>query len=232
MALLTPGLFTYAEWAARMDPDGKISDLVNLLSQQNSILSDMMAAECQNGNTFEYTQVVKLPQPARRGYNQGVPRTMAAVAKQVTTAVEYNDWSTIDSSLVALGGNAAELRAQEDFLHMEGLNQQIASDLFYSNRSTDPTAFTGFSNIYNTVSTASSNIANNVIDCGGTGSVNASMWLIVWGPKQIHTIFPKGVPAGMSTKDVGELPITDASESWTGSGGSCAPQCPQTLLPR
>lgn len=210
MATLTPGLFTYSEWAARRDPDGTLSQLVNLRSQQNSILDDMLAAECQSGNAFEYTQVVRLPTPQRRSYNQGVVRTMAAVAKQVTTCSEYADWATIDASLANLGGNLAESRGQEDLLHVEGLNQQIAYDLFYSNRATDPTAFTGLANIYNTVNPSVSNISKNVIDGLGTGTDNASMWLITWGPKHIHTIFPNGIPAGIQTKDMGLLPIVDA----------------------
>lgn len=210
MATITPGLMTYSEWSARTDMDGNVSQLVNLLSQQNSILDDMLAAECQSGNVYEYTQVVKLPTPSRRAYNQGVVRSLAAVAKQVTTCVEYADWVAVDDSLGSLGGQLAERRSQEDFLHMEALNQQIASDLFYSNRATDPTAFTGLSNIYNTVNTTTSQIANNVIDCGGTGSDNASMWLVVWGPRHIHTIFPKGIPAGMIHKDMGLLPVADS----------------------
>lgn len=211
MATITPGLMTYSEWAMRTDPDGKVSQLVNLLSQQNSILDDMLADECQSGNVYQFTQVVKLPTPSRRSYNQGVVRSLAAVAKQVTTTSEYADWSTVDSSLARLGGQLAERRAQEDFLHMEGLNQQIASDLFYSNRATDPTSFTGLANIYNTVNASTSGIAKNVIDCGGTGSDNSSIWLINWGPKHIHTIFPKGLPAGMQHIDKGELPISDAA---------------------
>lgn len=211
MATITPGLFTYSEWAARMDPDGKISTLVDLLSQENGILADMLAAECNSGNAFEYTQVVKLPTPSRRSYNQGVVRTMAAVAKQITTCSEYADWSVLDDSLARLGGNLGMLRTQEDQLHMEGMSQLVASDLFYANRATDPTQFTGFANIYNTVNTATSQIAKNVIDCGGTGNTNASIWLVTWGPKQIHTIFPKGLPAGMQHVDMGKLPIPDAS---------------------
>jgi hypothetical protein len=211
MATISPGLFTYSEWAARRDPNGKISTLVNLLSQQNSILDDLIAVECQSGNAFEYTQVVKLPTPQRRSYNQGVVRTMAGVAKQVTTCSEYADWATIDASLANLGGNVAQTRADEDFLHMQGMSQQIASDLFYSNRVTDPTAFTGLANIYNTVNPTTSQIARNVIDAGGTQSDNASMWLIGWGPKQIHTIFPNGTPAGLQHIDMGILPIVDAS---------------------
>lgn len=213
MATITPGLMTYSEWAARTDMDGNVSTLVNLLSQQNSILDDMLAAECQNGNVYEYTQVVKLPTPSRRSYNEGVVRTMARVAKQTTSCVEYADFVAVDSSLAELGGQLQARREQEDFLHMEALSQQIAYDLFYSNRTTDPTAFTGLANIYNTVSMATSNIANNVIDCGGTGSDNASMWLVVWGPTQIHTTFPKGIPAGMTHKDFGLLPITDANNN-------------------
>lgn len=211
MSTLTPGVFTYSEWAMRMDSTGKIATMVNLLSQENGILPDAYAVECTSGNAFEFTQVVKLPTPARRSYNQGIAATMAGVAKQVQTCAEYADLAKIDDSLARLGGNLAELRGREDALHMQGMSQLVASDMFYSNNLTDPTSFTGFANIYNTVSTATSQIANNVIDCGGTGGTNASMWLITWGPTQIHTIFPKGIPAGMQHRDIGLLPVLDAS---------------------
>ena len=45
MATITPGVFTYSEWAMRMDPNGNISQLVNLLSQENGIMADMLAVE-------------------------------------------------------------------------------------------------------------------------------------------------------------------------------------------
>ena len=214
MATLAPSNFTYAEWAARMDPDGKASVMVDLLSQQNGIIEDCLAVECQSGNAFEFTQVVKLPTPTRRSYNVGVPATMAGVAKQVQTCIQYADWSKIDTSLARLGGNLAELRYREDALHLEAMGQQVASDLFYANRATDPTQFTGLANIYNTVTTSTSLIANNVIDGGGTGSTNTSMWLVTWGPDKIHTIFPKGMPAGMIHKDYGEYaPAVDSSSN-------------------
>ena len=213
MATLTPGAFTYSEWGLRHDPTGKVSSLVDLLSQNNGILDDMLTVECQAGNVFQYTQVVKLPAPTRRLYNQGVPRTLAGVAKQVATCAEYADWSVFDKSLAELGGNLSELRMQEDQLHLEGMSQLVASDLFYGNRTTDPTQFTGLSNIYNTVSTATSPIATNVIDGGGTGSTNCSMWLVYWGPKMIHTIFPKGTQAGLQHMDMGLLPAVDSSSN-------------------
>jgi hypothetical protein len=213
VATLTPTAMTYPEWALRHDSDGKISTLVDMLSQNNGILSDAISVECQSGNAFEYTQVTKLPTPTRRSYNMGIPASLAGVAKLVATCSEYADWSKFDKSLAELGGNLAALRAQEDNLHMEGISQSVASDLFYGNRSTDPTQFTGLANIYNTVSTATSLIANNVIDCGGTGSDNTSMWLVTWGPKQIHTIYPKGTQAGLQHRDMGLLPALDTNSN-------------------
>lgn len=211
MATITPGVFTYSEWAMRRDADGNISTLVNLLSQENSIMSDMLAVECTAGNAYQFTQVTSLPSPTRRSYNQGITPTLATVGKQVQTAIQYADTVLIDESLAQLGGQLAAQRTQEDFLHMQGMTQSVASDLFYSNNTTDPTAFTGFSNIYNTVTTSTSQIANNVIDCGGTGSTNASLWLISWGPKQIHTIFPQGSTAGLQHIDKGMQRVYDAS---------------------
>lgn len=211
MATLTPGVFTYNEWAMRMDSTGKTAYLVNLMSQNNPMLMEMMAVPCQNGNSFEFTQVVQLPTPVRRSYNQGVAPTMAAVTKQTQTAIEYADMARIDDSLSNLNGNREEVRAREVQLHMEAMGQTVASDLFYSNNTTNPTAFTGFANIYNTVTTATSQIANNVIDCGGTLSTNSSIWLIGWGDNQIHTIFPNGHPAGLQHIDKGLQQAYDAN---------------------
>lgn len=212
MATLTPGAFTYAEWALRHDPDGKVSTLVNMMSQANGIYDDMLTVECQSGNAFEYTQVVKLPTPSRRVYNQGVAKTLAGVAKLTATCKEYADWSVFDKSLAELGGNLNELRATEDGIHWQALGQLIASDLFYGNGSIDATQFTGLANIYNTVNIATSPIAKNVLDMQGTGSTNTSMWLINWGTKAIHTIFPKGTKAGIQMNDFGLVPTnTDAN---------------------
>src|SRR6185369_4565715 len=121
MAVITPGVFTYSEWAMRMDPTGKTAYLVNLLSQNNPMLSEMMAVPCQNGNAFEFTQVTSLPTPVNRAYNQGVNPTLATVGKQMTTAVEYSYTTVLDASLADLNGNRNEVRAREIQLHMQAM---------------------------------------------------------------------------------------------------------------
>lgn len=219
MATLTAGVFTYSEWAVRMDDNGKSAYLVNLMSQTNGIMEDMMVVPCQNGNVYTFTQVVALPSPVRRQFNMGVAPTMASAVPMVQTAVEYADTVRIDQSLAAMNAQRNELRAEEDKLHLEAMSQLIASDLFYSGTAGDPTQFTGLANTYNTVSTATSNIANNVIDGGGTGSTNASMWLIGWGRRQIHAISPNGLPVGIVHEDKGLQQTLDSNSNvywaWT-----------------
>jgi hypothetical protein len=63
------------------------------------------------------------------------------------------------------------------------------------------------------VSTATAESADNVIDHGGTGSDNASIWLVVWGPRTVHGIVPKGSKAGLQVKDLGEQMIQNSDGS-------------------
>jgi hypothetical protein len=54
---------------------------------------------------------------------------------------------------------------------------------------------------------------DNIIDGGGSGSDNASIWLICWSPQTLHGIIPKGSRAGIQQRDLGEVTIEDADGS-------------------
>jgi hypothetical protein len=53
----------------------------------------------------------------------------------------------------------------------------------------------------------------NIIDAGGTGSVNTSVWLVVWGEKTVFGIFPKGSKAGLFHEDLGLIDAFDANNN-------------------
>ena len=53
--------------------------------------------------------------------------------------------------------------------------------------------------------------SDNILTGGGTGSDNASIWLVVWGPNTVHGIIPKGSQAGIQVDDLGEVTLEDAS---------------------
>jgi hypothetical protein len=83
--------------------------------------------------------------------------------------------------------------------------------MFYGNPATDPRQYLGLSARYGTISGAGN--AQNILDAGGTGSNNTSIWLVVWGENTVFCPFPKGSKAGLQHTDQGELTIYDPNSN-------------------
>lgn len=189
----------------RMDPDGSIAEIAELLSQCNEVFKDMLWRESNLPTGHKSTVRTGLPSGTWRAAYGGVPYTKSTSA-QVTDAIGYlAAYSQVDKKVAELNGKVAELRMSEDNAHLEGLSQQMATTIFYGNGGTNPNQFTGFSPRYNTVTTANAANATNVLDCGGTASANSSLWLIGWGDSTCFGIFPKGSKAGLVFEDRGDV---------------------------
>lgn len=201
---------TYADWARRVGDDGKVAKIVNLLSQTNEILDDMLWVEGNLPTGHKTTVRTGLPQAAWRLLNYGVPKAKSTTAQVVDTCGMLEVYSEIDKDIVELNGDAGDFRLSEDIGFLEGMNQQMASTLFYGNTQVNPERFLGLAPRYSTVNTANAQTANNVIDMGGTGSTNTSVWVVVWGPGTAHGIFPRGSRGGLQHEDLGQWTLQDA----------------------
>src|SRR5205823_266324 len=104
-------------------------------------------------------------------------------------------------------------RLSEDLAFLEGMNQQMAGVLFYGNTAANPERFMGLAPRYPTVAVATAANAANVIDAGGVGAVNTSIWILVWGPNTVHALFPKGKISGLQHRDLGEWPLLDSNNN-------------------
>lgn len=209
MALLTSGQLTLADWAKRLDPNGQIPAVAELLSQTNEILED---AVFQEGNLPTGHRVVirtGLPTVYWRSLNMGVPISKSTTAQVDEACGIMEARSHIDVELAKLNGNTASFRLSEDSAFIEAMNQLQAQTMFYGNPATDPRQYLGLATRYGTISGAGN--AQNIIDAGGTGSDNTSIWLVVWGPNTVFCPFPKGSQAGLQHKDLGEESVPDAS---------------------
>ncbi|MDA8305982.1 MAG: hypothetical protein M0Z81_04035 [Deltaproteobacteria bacterium] len=213
MATIGPMALTLMDWAKRIDDDGKIAQIINLLSQTNEILEDMLWVEGNLPTGHKTTIRTGLPQAYWRLLNQGVPRGKSTTAQITETCGMLETYSDIDVDLLALSGNDGAFRLSEELAFLEGMNQQMAVTVFYNNITSVPAAFMGLAPRYPSVSTATAQTANNVIDALGTGSTNTSMWLIMWGPNAIHGIFPKGRKAGFVQEDMGKTPVYDSNNN-------------------
>ena len=193
------------DWARRADPDGSIAIVAELLSQCNEVMKDMIYQEGNLPLGHKVTVRSGLPQGTWRAANSGVSASKSMTSQFQFSIGQLQAYSIVDKTLANLNGNVAKFRYSEDMAHIEGLSQQIASALFYSNEATNPTQFTGLAPIYNTVNTSTAKNAANVLDAGGTGNSNLSIWLVGWGDNTTFGIFPKGSQAGLIYEDKGDI---------------------------
>jgi len=204
MATLSTSNLTLADWAKRSDPDGRVPIVAELLSQSNEVLDDCVFKE---GNLPTGERVVirtGLPGVYWRALNQGIPSTKSTTAQIDEACGILEARSEVDKDLAMLNGNTAQFRLSEDTAFLEAMNQTQAETLFYGNPGTDPKKFLGLAPRY---SDLGADNAVNILSAGGSGSDNASVYLVVWGDNTVYCPFPKGSKAGLTHEDLGEQTV-------------------------
>lgn len=200
MPVLATSNLTMLEHAKRTDPNGKVMRIVELLAQTNEILEDAIWRE-GNLPTGERTTVrTGLPTVYWRMINQGVPPSRSTTAQVDEMCGILEAWSEVDADLATLGNDLNAFRESEASAFLEAMNQEMAQTLLYGNAGLSPEEFTGLAPRYSSLAAGN---GENIIDGGGTGSNNTSIWLVSWGDETVHGIFPGGSKAGLYHLDLG-----------------------------
>ncbi|OIV46967.1 hypothetical protein BK025_07800 [Sodalis sp. TME1] len=199
---------TLADVAKRLDPNGKVDKIVELLAQTNPILQDMMFVEGNLPTGHRTTVRTGLPSATWRLLNYGVQPSKSTTAQVTDTCGMLEAYAEVDQSLADLNGNTAQFRLSEDRAFLESMNQQMAETLFYGNTSVNPERFMGMAPRYNDKSAEN---GKNIVDAGGKQTDNASIWLICWGENTVHGIYPKGSKAGLNHADKGLVTLQDTN---------------------
>jgi hypothetical protein len=210
MAVLSSSNLTLADWAKRTDPEGRVPVIAELLSQSNEILEDCVFKE---GNLPTGERVVirtGLPAVYWRALNQGIPNSKSTTAQVDEACGILEARSEVDKDLAMLNGNTAQFRLSEDVAFLEAMNQTQATTMFYGNPAIEPKSFLGLAARYS-AAPASSGVGQNIIEGGGTGSDNTSVYLVVWGDNTVYCPFPKGSSAGLMHEDLGEQTVYDGN---------------------
>lgn len=205
---------TLLDVTKRLDPNGKIDTIVEMLTQTNEVLSDMVWVEGNLPTGHRTTVRTGLPTPTWRKLYGGVQPSKSRTSQVTESLGMLEAYAEVDKALADLNGNTAAFRLSEDRAFIEGINQEMASTLFYGNEATEPEAFTGFAPRFNDQTAAN---GENIITSADTpdGTDNASIWLVVWSPNTVHGIYPKGSVAGLQMSDKGQVTI----ENVDGAGG-------------
>ena len=211
MATLSTIHPTLMDVAKRLDPDGKIDTIVEILAETNEVLEDMVWMEGNLPTGHRTTIRSGLPAPTWRKLYGGVQPTKSRTVQVTDTCGMLEAYAEVDKALADLNGNTGAFRLSEDRAHIEGMNQEFASSLFYASEATAPEEITGFAPRYNSLSAENGQniIQNPSID----GSDNATVWLICWGENTVHGIYPKGSMGGLQMTDKGQVTIENVDAS-------------------
>jgi hypothetical protein len=192
---------TLADLASRMDGAGKQHIVAEMLSQSVVIPEDMPFKEASEIGGHEFSFRTSIPAGSWRQINVGVPYSKSTTGKSRVGLASLEDYSQVDRLLAEMSGDIDAFRESEDVAFLEGMGQTIEETTWYGNAVANPAQFMGLSSFYNTINTANAQNAANVLDGGGRGSSNASIWLMCWGLRTIYGLYPRGSKAGLSMED-------------------------------
>jgi hypothetical protein len=211
MATLSTGQLTLADYSKRLNPDGTIDPIAELLSQQNDVLEDIVWKQANETTGHVVTIRTGMPAVYWRQYNAGVPSSKSTTAQVTEPMAMLEARSHIDAKLLQLNGNSSAFRLSEESPFLEAMNQEMTAKIVNGNVGVDLKTFSGLSTRYS--STTAGN-GGNVILAGGVGSDNSSMYLVGWGEQTCFMTFPRGSRAGLVSRDLGEESVPDGSGGW------------------
>lgn len=199
MSVLSSGLDTLLDHAKQFGPDGNIVQYVEALAQDNEIVQDLPFMECNKMTSHQHTVEVALPTIYWKLLGAGVLSSNGSFAQIEDSCGIMESWSIVEKAIADLGGNPARYRMNKAKQHLSAQGQEFAQTFFYGAASS-PEEFIGMSARYSSLSGVN---ASNVINCGGSGSDNSSIWLLGFGEDKLHGIFAKGTQAGIQRTDYG-----------------------------
>ncbi len=201
MGALTSSWPTLLDVSRSMAPDGSVAAVAEVLQTYNEVLDDIPWYEGNLPTGHQTSIRTSLPTPKFRLLNQGVVPAKTTRGQIVDPCAILEDRNHIDVDLAMLNGNTAAFRKSEDDGFIQGFNKTFTDTLIYGDVSTDPEQYNGLSSRY--YSLTGETTSAQVINAGGTGSDNTSIWLIGWAPNKVFCVYPKGSKAGLQFEDRG-----------------------------
>jgi hypothetical protein len=194
----------------KASPDGKtIAAVAELLAQNNPILDDAITVEANSGMKHMHTIRTGLPSVSWGMLYKGTPQSKSARQTVEDTTGWVEGMSSVDTRLLKLyPGREGQVLLSEAMSFIESMNQEMARGIFYHDTATTPEKFKGLSARYGAL--GGGGAGNQIVDGGGSGSDNTSIWFVTWSEQATHLIHPQGTKIGIDRQDKGEQRVLDA----------------------
>ena len=213
MATVGSLALTLNDYRKRMNPQGYIDMIIEVLAESNPILDDMtwMEGNLLTGN--KTTLRSALPDVEVRYLNRGISPEKSSTKQIVDTSVILEARSEVDEELLALAPDKEAFRRSEDKAFIEAFGQKVAKMTMYGNTDLDPDTFNGL-DIRHRIMGVNTVTAQGytTTDAGGTtASSMTSAFIVEWGDRATTGIYPREATAGLVHEDLGRRTIYDAS---------------------
>lgn len=215
--MATLGATTYSwptllDVAKRTDPNGSIPMIAEVLTEYNMVMDVIPWREGNLPTGHQNTIRTSRPTPTFRLLNQGVTPAKSATGQVVDTCALLESRSHVDVEVANLNGNTAQFRLSEAKAFMQGMMDTWADTLITGDVSVNPERFNGLQSRYFSLGTTYTT-STQLINGGGTGSDNTSIWLVGWGPETVFGVYPKGSRAGIEHMDRGIQTVEDPNNT-------------------
>jgi hypothetical protein len=189
------------------------ADVAEVLNRLSPVYRNAMSVECNDGTRHKHKIRTGLPSVTWGRLYQGIPQSKSGFAMVEDTTGFVEGRSSVDTRELEIAKNPALLRQQEADGQIEAMTQAIETGIFYGDVTTTPEQFKGLAARYNTLATGSAPSAASaqVINGGGSGSNNCSIWVVTWSDAATTLLYPQGTTGGINRKDMGEQRVLDAN---------------------
>lgn len=203
MSVLATGYLTLVDMLKQKVGDSIVSDIAEIMSENCDIIHDAHVMECNDGSNHKTVVRHGLPKGTFRKLYGFVPTEKSETEQVVDKTGMLEAYSVVDVDLVDKAANPKQFRLNESKAFIEGMTQTSAETLIYGSIADNDATFDGLAVRYDHLSNDKKDIGYNVVDAGGTGSDNTSVWFITWGEQAVSLIYPKGSQGGLQHKDDG-----------------------------
>jgi hypothetical protein len=183
-----------------------LGDVVEALTQLTPFMKDANVVSCNSGTEHRSTIRTGLPAVSWGALYQGIAQSKGNYTEVKDTTGFVEGLSSVDERLLNLKpAEAAKMRLVEGQGFLESIAQTVDSAIWYSDVKVNGKQFHGLAPRYNALSNA------NVVNGGGSGSDNTSIWFVTHGDMQTSVIVPDAVPAGVQREDMGRQRVLDGN---------------------
>ncbi|GGE29944.1 hypothetical protein GCM10011360_17510 [Primorskyibacter flagellatus] len=211
MATLTQSTQDMVDAYKQLDGYGRYIDTIETMNDTSQdILDDWSWMECNSGQKHTRSIRTGLPTVAWGALYEGIPQSKSSKQTVDDTTGFVESLADVDKRQIKLyAENATAFRQAEARTHIESMSQELMRALFYYDPATNARHPKGLGARFS--KKATSGAGAQIVDAGGTGSDNTSIYMVEWSYDGLSVIYPKGTVGGIQRENKGEQRVLDAN---------------------